>query len=82
MKLIETVISETSIRLRYADETDPTKAVEWVDVQFALSGLKNPEDAKPELQYVAELQRAALDRLQAVLSGEIQRLRSLAGRTF
>ena len=83
MKLIETSVSETSIRLRYADETDPAKAAEWIDMQFALSSLpdRNLNTEQPtELQYLAELQRAVLDRLQAILNSEIQRHRSLSSR--
>jgi hypothetical protein len=86
LKLIETTISPTAVRLRYADNSDPTKATQWMDIQAPIAELMEPrrEQAKlgeAELQYLAELHRAVLQYGRHVINGEIQRLAKQAGRT-
>jgi hypothetical protein len=39
MKLVQTTIEETTVRMRLADHADPTEAVEWIEFQVPLSGL-------------------------------------------
>jgi hypothetical protein len=85
MKLIETIVSETSVRMRYADDADPAKAIEWVDFQVSLSELLSPNgQAKlgdPESRFLAEIRLAALRYVRDAIGGETQRLSSLASRT-
>jgi hypothetical protein len=77
MNLIETTISEKSVRMRYADNSDPIKATEWIDVQVPVSGLKTSADnavGDPQIKRLAIIQRAALRYVQEILSGESQGL--------
>ena len=85
MKIVETTISETSIRMRYADSSDPLKATEWIDFQLKLSELKRPSGTKlgePEPLHLAELRRAALQCVQDLLDNEIRRLRESSNRNL
>jgi hypothetical protein len=83
-KLVETTISVNSIRLRYADESNPE--FEWMHFQVPLSELKEPHQQKailgePELQYLAELHLAVLQYVRHAINAEIQRFAGQAGRT-
>ena len=85
LKLIETTISEAAIRMRYADQADPAKATEWIDVQLLIADLSDPANSQeplgdPELQFLAENRLATLRRVRDVIGVEIQRLSVLAGR--
>jgi hypothetical protein len=85
MKLIETTVLETTVRMRYANDADPTKATETMDFQFSLPSLKQPNgDGKalgdPELQFLAEIEAAALLYAQSAINAEIVRLRDQRGR--
>ena len=82
MKLIQTTISEISVRLRYADNEDAAKATQWMDFQFPLSDLRNTEDPtrqarQPSVQFLAEVQRSALRRARDVIGEETKRLVTL-----
>jgi hypothetical protein len=44
LKHIETTVLETTVRMRYADNADPTKAREWFAFEVPISELKVPED--------------------------------------
>jgi hypothetical protein len=83
-KLVETTISGSSIRLRFADESNPE--FEWMHFQVPISELKEPNQQnskldEPELQYLAELQLAVLQYVRHAINAEIQRLAAQAGRT-
>jgi hypothetical protein len=85
VKLIRTTISEASISMRYADDTDPTKALEWIDFRIpfvALDHLRGPNGQKlgdPESQYLATVQQAALRYVRDLVAEEIRGLASRAG---
>ena len=83
MKLVATTVSETSLRMRYADNADAQLSTEWIEFRLKISDLRRPSDtpiANPELLPLAELHRAALQHARDVLDSEIQRLRELEGR--
>jgi len=42
MKLIQTIISRNSRRMRYADNPDPNVATSRMDLRFPLTALKQP----------------------------------------
>jgi len=39
MTLIETVVTETTVRMRYADNADASKAMNWIDFQVPIDKL-------------------------------------------
>ena len=84
MKLVETAIRATTIRLRYANADDPSTATEWIDIQFTADDLKHPSagntlgDLAPK--FLLEIQAAVLHRARDEIDGEIQRLRDQRGR--
>ena len=83
MKLIETTISETTVRMRYADDADPAKATEWVDFQAKNQDLKLPNGTtltKPEPHPFAALKLAALRHVLGVVDAEIARIRDQLNR--
>jgi hypothetical protein len=84
IKLVETAIRPTAVRLRYADHDDPNKATEWIDLQFMAASLKHPktDNALGDLEprFLLEIQGAALRRARDVIDTEIQRLRDQEGR--
>ena len=82
--LIETTVTSTSVRMRYADQRDATKATMWLDFQVPLDGLKLPlprgeeefgDDAN--IRLLAEVHLAALYRVRALAAGEMGRFESL-----
>ena len=42
MKLVKTSITDSTVWMRFADDNDPAKAKEWIDVQVPVSALKAP----------------------------------------
>jgi hypothetical protein len=42
MKLVKTSMTGSTVWLRFADDDDPAKAKEWVDVQVPIRALKAP----------------------------------------
>ena len=74
MKLIETTISETAIRVRLSDGSEDPK--EWLDFQVPLSPLMSDEINRlgdPAVRPLSIIQRAALLYVQDVIDEEIQR---------
>jgi hypothetical protein len=71
-------ISETSIFLRYANDSDPDNATEWFELEIPLEDLQQPEGAN--VLNLVDAKRAALRRLQGSLAEELQRLSGLVGR--
>lgn len=92
MVLIETTVTATSVRMRYADQRDATKATRWLDFQVPLDGLKLPllggsrgEEEfgdDPNLRILAEVHLAALHRARAIIGDEMQRFGSLRDPTL
>jgi hypothetical protein len=86
MKLVETTVTATSVRMRFADDMDPAKATIWIDFQVPLSELRHPTNEQkslgdPELQFLAEVRLAALRFVRGTIAGETQRLAELHSRT-
>ena len=80
MKHIETTISETTIRMRLADNADPAQASESIELRFALKPLMFDKDNRlgdPELRYLLATHQAALHRARDAINAEIQRLADL-----
>jgi hypothetical protein len=82
--LIETVISGGSIRIRYANDADPTKATEWIDFRIPLSELKSRREetigAEAHLYNLAEVHLAALRYVRDAADEEMTRYASLVAR--
>lgn len=79
MKIVETTILENSIRMRLADQFDPTKATEWIELLVPMTALRHPRDEKrplgdPDTQMVAEVREAALRYARQTIVDETQRL--------
>jgi hypothetical protein len=86
MKHIETKISETSIRIRYANEPRPEAATEWLEFEVPLAplGLPTPSgDAalgslgSLHTQFLSAIQLAALQYVRDAIGEETQRLEGL-----
>jgi hypothetical protein len=73
MKIIETTVSKTTIRVRFSDGLD--HPIEWIDFQVKLADLKLGET---ELQYLGELQKEALRCARATINVESERLATQA----
>ena len=74
MKLLQTSVSATSIRMRFANDADPTKASQWVDFQVPLDQLGLSD---LERQLLAELRLAALRHARGVIGDEVRRISEL-----
>jgi hypothetical protein len=82
MKLIETTVLETTVRLRYAD--DVTAPTEWLDFQVGNQNLKLPSGeiiADRDFRPLAALQLAALRHVHAAIDAEIARIRDQLTRS-
>jgi hypothetical protein len=80
MKLIETTILETTVRMRFADNADPAKAIEWLEFQVPLAALKVP-DSEVELpleklnaRYLGSIRQAALQHARQIIAAEIPKI--------
>lgn len=78
MKLIETTISDTSVHMRIADNSDPAKAKQWIDFQVPLDALLDPE-ASQEIplgpaskRHLRSIRAAALRHARGLIVDEIQ----------
>jgi hypothetical protein len=84
MKLIETIVSATSVRMRYSNDEDAAQATQWIDFQVPIADLKGPDQHNPlgdiECRYLAEIRLVALRYAREVIGVETQRLSNLAGR--
>jgi hypothetical protein len=86
MKLLETTVLETTVRMRYADNADPTKAVAWLAFEVPIAPLTLPTTngemplGDHHMRYLASIQQAALRYVRDVIGEETQRLASLSGR--
>ena len=89
MQLIETTVTATAVRMRYANSPDPTKATEWLDFQVPMDGLmiplhqrEEPLGDQPDIRLLAEVRLAALRRVRGVIGAETQRLSALRDPTL
>ena len=86
MKLTETTLTETAIRMRYADSADPAKATQWLDFQVPLAGIALPAGVgeeplgDPERQLLAEVRLAALRYARGLIGDETRRISELLDR--
>ena len=60
IKLVETAIRPTTIRLRYADADDPAAATEWIDLHFAAKDLKHPKSGNGDAPDFVEVGEAGI----------------------
>jgi hypothetical protein len=69
MKLIETMVMESEVYVRYADDANPEKATQWLDFQLPLSELKHPNNQHQKLLSIDKLERHTLGniRLSAIM---------------
>lgn len=74
MKITETIVSKTTVRVRFSDGLDPP--VEWMDFQVKLA---EPKLGETELQYFGELQKEVLRRARGAINAESERLATQAG---
>jgi hypothetical protein len=79
MKLIDTLITEDAVYVRFADQTDPEKANKWIDFQVPFSELKHPSNTstglfqninKIEEHKLGVIRRSAIERAIEILRQE------------
>jgi hypothetical protein len=83
MKLIETTISETTVRMRFADNPDPAQAKEALEFAVPLATLRLDEAnllGDPTRRTLGATQRAALYRVQVALGEAEQAISKTLGR--
>jgi hypothetical protein len=87
MKLIETTILETTVRMRYADNADPAKATQWIEFQVPNSELKEGIEAHRQshlgslaTRKLGAIQEAALAYVQDVVGAEIRAVATRQGK--
>jgi hypothetical protein len=84
MKLIETTVLETTVRMRYADNADPAKAKEWFAFEVPIAPLSLPSHSGDialgdhHTRLFASVQLAALRYVRDAIGEETQRLAGLA----
>ncbi len=79
MKLIETVVTHTSVRIRLADDADRLKALNWIECQLQRSDLRRLSgtpaanlDALP----LPTVRQVILENVRAAIDAEIARLKA------
>jgi hypothetical protein len=80
-------VSPSSVRLRCADNPDPALATQSIDMTVSYGKLTTPSASDkplgpPELQYLGEVQLAALLYARSAINIEIQRLRDFERQTL
>jgi hypothetical protein len=81
LKLIETLVSETAVRMRYADDADAPN--EWLDFQVSNQALKMPSGTvmtERDIHALGAVKLAALRHVLAATETEIGRIRDLISR--
>jgi hypothetical protein len=79
MKLVETAVTESAVRIRLADDAERLRAQSWIECQILRSDLKHLNGTP--VQDLASLsfpmvRQVILENAQAVLAAEIERLRA------
>jgi hypothetical protein len=85
LALVQTILADKSLRVRYANNPDSTHATEWLDFQVPLAVLRDPENPQLDLGnietvLIGEVHLAALRYLRDTIGAEIQRFSGLRGR--
>ena len=83
MKLIETSVTQTNVRMRYQDTRDPSMPDNWIELQVPLSMLKLPSNTPlgdPESHFLATVREVALRYVRDVFDAEIVRLEARRNR--
>jgi hypothetical protein len=84
MKLIETTVSDTTVRVRFADNADTAKATQWIDLQVPVADLKHGSRTplpNPETLVLGASQVAVLRFVRDLADAEISRLVSRQNRS-
>jgi hypothetical protein len=78
MYVVQTGVTPSAIRIRFADFPEPADAKEWIDLQVPVEQLplRLPQ-GDLECRSVAEIQVAALQHARGVIAAEIRRLEAL-----
>ena len=80
MKLIETNITQNTVKIRYEDTQSPSNPESWVELQVPLNKLKLPSDTplgNPKSHYLATIREVALRYVRDAFDAEIGRLATL-----
>ena len=79
MKLVETAVTESAVRIRFADDADRLRARSWIECQIQRWDLKHlngtPVENLASLSFPM-VRQVILENAQAVLAAEIERLRA------
>ena len=79
MKLVETVVTDTAVRIRLADDSDRLKAQSWIDCQLQRAGLVRrsgtPATNLDDLP-LPIVRRVILENVRAAIDAEIDRLKA------
>ncbi len=81
MKLVETTVTETTIRLLLADNPDPALTASWIECQLPMASLKlgsGTAIGDPNIRRLALVHQAALHEARNAITAEIRRLEGLA----
>lgn len=81
MKLVETSVTETAVRMRFADTPDAAKAKAWVDFQVPmaeLTVLSGSPLGDPNTRRFSLVRLAALRHARSVIAQEMKALEGLA----
>lgn len=79
MKLIETTVTDTAVRIRLADDSDHSKAHAWIDCQLPRSTLKRQSGtpaADLDGWHLPIVRQVILENVRAAIDAEIERLRA------
>lgn len=82
-----TTISGDYVHMRYADQTDPARAVQWIDFRLPVADLADLDDKTKPLdlaqnQYLGGVQLAALRRVQTLIDAETKGLSARFAESF
>ena len=70
MQLVETIVRDGSVQMLYADDATKEQATEWVELRVKSDGGDN--------RRLGVIQKDALQRVQALIDGEMTRFGTLS----
>lgn len=79
MKIVETILTDASVRVRIADDADCLKAQSWIDCQLARSGLRRLSGtpvANLDDLALPIVRQVILENARAAIDAEIARLKA------
>jgi hypothetical protein len=85
LKIVETTVTEETVRVRIANNADPTKATRWVDIQAPVSDLTVGHEAPlgiVKIRRLAAIHQAVLRYARDAIDAEIDALEALDGRNY